>query len=95
MDLFREVVGSIVYKCLKSVRSVLPLAMYKNRNTGTGNGIRGTRGMVEMLYSGECRQTFRGMSSNILGNVPKHSGEHSSNILHALNSEIQLMLALY
>ena len=75
MDLFQEVAGSIVYKCLKSVRSVLPLAMYKNRNTGTGNGIRGTRGMVEMLYSGECRQTFRGMSSNIPGNVPKHSGE--------------------
>ena len=35
-----------------------------------------------MLYSGECRQTFRGMSSNIPGmwpniprNVLKHSGE--------------------
>ena len=56
-----------------------------NRNTGTGNGIRGmrgTRGMGEMLYSGnvtkhsgERRQTFQGMSSNILGNVAKYSGE--------------------
>ena len=24
---------------------------------------------------GECRQTFRGMSQNISGNVPKHSGK--------------------
>ena len=36
--------------------------MYKTRNTGTGNGIRGTRGMGEMLYSGECCRTLRGMS---------------------------------
>ena len=47
-------------------------AMYKNRNTGTGNG---TRGMGGMLYSGECRQTFRGMAPSIPGNVLKHSGE--------------------
>ena len=33
--------------------------MYKTRNTGTGNGIRGTG---EILYSGECCRTFRGMS---------------------------------
>ena len=44
-------------------------AMYKTRNTGTGNGMRG------MLYSGECRKTFRGMSSNIPGDILKHSGE--------------------
>ena len=37
------------------------MAMYKTRNTGTGNGMRGTRGMGEILYSGECRQTFQGM----------------------------------
>ena len=49
--------------------------MYKTRNTGTGNGMRGTREMGGMLYSGECRQTFRGMSSNIPENVGKHSGE--------------------
>ena len=46
--------------------------MYKTRNTGTGNGMRGMGGM---LYSGECRQTFRGVSSNIPGNVAKDSGE--------------------
>ena len=51
------------------------MAMYKTRNAGTGNGMRGTRGIRGMLYSGECRQTFRWMSSNILGNVAKHSGE--------------------
>ena len=28
-----------------------------------------------VLYSGECGQTFRGMSPNIPGNVAKHSGE--------------------
>ena len=50
-------------------------AMYKTRNTGTGKGIRGTRGIGGMLYSGEYRQTFRGMSSNIPGNVDKYSGE--------------------
>ena len=55
--------------------------MYKTRNTGTENGMRGTRAMGEMLgmspnipgnvakHSGECRQTFQGMSSNIQGNV--------------------------
>ena len=37
--------------------------------------MRGTRGMGGMLYSVECRQTFRGMTSNIPGNVAKHSGE--------------------
>ena len=47
-----------------------------------------TWGMGEMLYSGECRQAFWGMSSNIPGSVTKHSGARpqtlqgmSSNIL--------------
>ena len=51
-------------------------AMSKNRNTGTGNGMRETRGMGGMLYSGEYRETFRGMSPNIPGNVAKYSGEY-------------------
>ena len=51
--------------------------------------MRGTRGMGEMLYSRECRKTFREMSPNIPWNVVKHS----SNILHALNSQIQFILA--
>ena len=33
-------------------------AMCKTRNTGMGNGMRGMRGMGEMLYSGECCQSF-------------------------------------
>ena len=43
-------------------------AMYKTRNTGreTGN---------VAIHFGECRQTFREMSSNISGIVTKHSGE--------------------
>ena len=44
--------------------------MYKTRNTGTGNGMRGMGGM---LYSGECRQTVLGMLLNIPGNVAKYS----------------------
>ena len=54
--------------------------MYKTKNTGAGNEMWGTRRMREMLYfeecpqiSGEYRQTFRGMSPNIPGNVAKHS----------------------
>ena len=51
------------------------MAMYKTKNTGTGNEMQGTRGIGGMLYSGECRQTFWGMSTNIPMNVDKHSGE--------------------
>ena len=50
-------------------------AMYKTRNTGTGNGMRRTQGIGEMLYSGECRETFWGISPNLPGNVARHSGE--------------------
>ena len=49
--------------------------MYKTGNTGTGNRMRGTRGKGGGLYSGECCQTFRVMSSNIPRNVVKHSGK--------------------
>ena len=49
--------------------------MYKTRNVGTGNGMRGTRGLGGMSFFGECHQIFRGMSSNIPGNITKHSGE--------------------
>ena len=52
-------------------------AMYKTRNTGTGNEMRGTRGMGGMLYSRECRPTFRGIYSNIPENIVKHSEECS------------------
>ena len=51
-------------------------AMYKTRNTGTGNGMQGTRVMGECYipgsvakHSGECPQTFQGMSLNIPGNI--------------------------
>ena len=60
------------YNFLKRLRHRHFPVMYKTRNTGTGNGMRGMGGM---LYSGECRQTFRGISPNILGNVVKHSVE--------------------
>ena len=41
-------------------------------NTGKGNGAFGTREMGELLYSGECRQTFWGMSLNIPRKAFKH-----------------------
>ena len=50
--------------------------MYKTRNTGTGNGMRGTREIGGMLYSGECCLTFQGMSSKIPGNIIKDSAEN-------------------
>ena len=53
--------------------------MYKTRNTGTRNGMRGTQGMENVIFlgnvlkhSGKYRQTFRGMSQNISRNVLKH-----------------------
>ena len=50
--------------------------MYIIRNTVTGNGMRGKRGIGGMLYSGECRQVFRGMSPNMPRNVLKYSEEY-------------------
>ena len=63
-------------------------AMYKTRNTGTGNVAKHSgechqilRGMLLNIpgnvtkHSGECHKTFRGMSSKIPGNVAKHSRE--------------------
>ena len=57
------------------------MAMYKTRNTGTGNRMQGTRGIRGMLYSGECRQTFREMSPDIPGNVLKHSKDIPGNVV--------------
>ena len=34
-------------------------AVHKTRNTRTGNGMQGTRGMEGKLYSWECRQNLR------------------------------------
>ena len=57
------------------------MAIYKTRNTGTGNGMRGTRGMSipgnAQEDSGECSKRFRGMFEKIPGNVRKDSGECS------------------
>ena len=55
--------------------SYLSRAMYNTRNTGTGDmmrGIRGTREIGGMLYSGECGEKFRRLLSNIPGlpNIP-------------------------
>ena len=66
---------------------VVQWAIYKTRNTGTGNGMRGmqgTRGMFTRIPgnlledSGEVIVlTFRGMFEEILGNVQEDSGECS------------------
>ena len=81
--------------------------MYKTRNTGTGNGMRGARGIGGVLYSGECGQTFRGnfpqtfrgMSPNIPGNVAKQSGEYprkiqrifENNLWHVVKHSVESM----
>ena len=43
--------------------------MYKTRNSGTEMECEKPGKWGEMLYSGKCRQTLRGMSSDILENV--------------------------
>ena len=60
-------------------------AMCKTRNTGVGNEMWGTQRMKECYipgnvakHFGECRQTFRGMSPNIPGNVYQTFREMSS-----------------
>ena len=50
-------------------------AMYEARNTGKEIGVRRTQRTEEMLYSREYHKLFWGMSSNILQNIAKHSGE--------------------
>ena len=56
-------------------------AIYKTRNTGTGNGMRGMRGMSipgnTQEDSGECSTRFRGMFNKIPGNAQEDSGECS------------------
>ena len=52
------------------------MAIYKTRNTGTGNGMRGTRGMFTKI-PGNLLEDFRGMFKKIPGNVSKDSGEYS------------------
>ena len=51
-------------------------AIYKTRNTGKGNGMRGMSipGNAQQ-DSGECSTRFQGMLKKIPGNVPKDSGE--------------------
>ena len=59
-------------------------AIYKTRNIGTGNGMRGMRGTRGMFTkipgnlledSGECGRRFRGMFQKIPGNVREDSGK--------------------
>ena len=44
--------------------------------------------MGDMLYSGECRQTFRGMSTNISGNVVKHSRGKCHQVFRGMSPNI-------
>ena len=55
------------------------MAIHKTRNTGTGNGMRGTRGMEVGGGRGGGNITFWGMSSNIPRNTAKHA-KYSGNI---------------
>ena len=57
---------------------MISMAMYKTRNTGTGNGMRGKAGNGGNVvkHSGKNPQIFRGLLSNIPGNIAKISGEY-------------------
>ena len=53
-------------------------AIYKTRNTGTGNGMRGMRGTREIFTRTPGNVVillFQGMLKKIPGNVRKDSGE--------------------
>ena len=57
------------------------LAIYKTRNTGTGNGIqgmRGTWGMFTRIAGNIVILLFQGMLKKIPGNVQEDSGERST-----------------
>ena len=53
------------------------LAIYKTRNTGTGNGMRGMWGMFTRIPGNVTILIFRGMFQRIPGNVEEDSGECS------------------
>ena len=55
------------------------MAIYKTRNTGTGNGMRGMSILGNPQEdSGECSRRFRGMLNKIPGNAQQDSGECST-----------------
>ena len=53
------------------------MAIYKTRNTGTGNGMRGTRGMFTRIPGNLLEDSGECYYFNIPENVPKDSGECS------------------
>ena len=60
------------FRCLR--------AIYKTRNTGTGNGMRGmqgTQGMFTRIPGNVLILAFRGIFEKIPGNVINNSGECS------------------
>ena len=52
-------------------------AIYKTRNTGTGNGMRGMREMFTRIPGNLLEDSGECYYFNIPGNVPKDSGECS------------------
>ena len=57
---------------------VVRWAIYKTRNTGTGNGMRGmqgTRGMFTRIPGNLLEDSGECYHFNIPGNVPEDSGE--------------------
>ena len=65
---------------IKCKKSLLRRAIYKTRNTGTGNGMRGmqgTRGMFTRIPGNLLEDSGECYYFNIPGNVPEDSGECS------------------
>ena len=71
--------------CSRAVLLYLFWAIYKTRNKGTGNGMRGMRGTQYSFNipenvpedSGKCSRRFRGMFKKIPENVREDSGKCS------------------
>ena len=49
-NLFLTALCHCLFKCLKPLKNyVIKMAIYKTRNTGTGNGMRGLQGTAGMF----------------------------------------------
>ena len=61
--------------CVVVMKETKRTAVYKTRNTGTGNGMRGMQGMFTRIPGNLLEDSGECYYFNIPGNVPEDSGE--------------------
>ena len=61
--------------CVVVMKETKRTAVYKTRNTGTGNGMRGMQGMFPRIPGNLLEDSGECYYFNIPGNVPEDSGE--------------------